>query len=61
VLLCLPFDKGPLEQIEPQEGLTSTHDYLLALAERPERVFGGPTGVPGTRDPGWPGVPPLGL
>ena len=60
VLLCPPFDEGPLEQMEPQEGLTSTHDYLLALAERPERVFGGPTEVPGARDTGWPGVAPLG-
>jgi hypothetical protein len=46
--------------MEPQEGLSSTHDYLLALAERPERVFGGPTEIPGARDTGWPGVPPLG-
>ena len=60
VLLCPPFDEGPLEQMEPQEGLTSTHDYLLALAERPERVFGGPTDVPSARDTGWPDVAPLG-
>ena len=46
--------------MEPQDGLASTHDYLLALAERPERVFGGPTEVPSARDTGWPGVAPLG-
>src|SRR5260221_14529530 len=49
VMLCPPFDEGPLEQMEPQEGLTSTHDYLLALAERPQRIFVGPTEVPCTR------------
>jgi hypothetical protein len=46
--------------MEPQEGLTSTHDYLLALAERPERVFGGPAEASGARDTGWPGAIPLG-
>jgi hypothetical protein len=45
--------------MEPQEGLTSTHDYLLALAERPERVFGAPTELPGTRETGWPDSAPL--
>jgi hypothetical protein len=59
VLLCPPFDEGPLAQMEPQEGLTSTHDYLLALAERPERIFGGPSEVPGARDTAWPGFAPL--
>jgi len=60
VLLCPPFDEGPLAHMEPQEGVTSTHDYLLALAERPQRIFGGPTEVSGARTTGWPGVAPLG-
>ena len=59
ILLGPPFDEGLLAHMEPQEGLTSTHDYLLSLAQRPERIFGGPTEVPGTRDTGWPGSAPL--
>ncbi|KAF8489459.1 hypothetical protein F5888DRAFT_1194376 [Russula emetica] len=59
VLLGPPFDEGPLFHIEPQEGLTSTHDYLHSLAERPERVFGGSSEVPGARDTGWRGSAPL--
>jgi len=59
ILLSPPFDEGPLAHMEPQEGLSSTHDYLLALAKRPERVFGGPTETPSARDSGWPGFSPL--
>jgi hypothetical protein len=59
VLLGPPLDEGLLAHMEPQEGLTSTHDYLLALAQRPERVFGGPTEIPGTRDMGCPDSAPL--
>ncbi|KAH9983072.1 hypothetical protein BJV74DRAFT_887125 [Russula compacta] len=55
ILLGPPFDDGPLARMEPQEGLSSTHDYLIALAERPERIFNESTEVPGTRDTGWPG------
>ena len=60
VLLGPPFDEGPLLHMEPQDGLTSTHDYLHALAERPERLFGGFSEVPGARNPGWPASAPLG-
>ncbi|KAA1473503.1 hypothetical protein DENSPDRAFT_902959 [Dentipellis sp. KUC8613] len=60
VLLARPFDDGPLARADPQEALTSTHDYLLALSKRPERVFGtsaaAPTGA-GARDPTWAGAP----
>ena len=59
VLLGPPFDEGPLFHMEPQEGLTSTHDYLHSLAERPERVFGGSSEVPGACDTGWRGSAPL--
>jgi hypothetical protein len=59
VLLGPPLDDGLLAHMEPQEGLTSAHDYLLALSQRPERIFGGPTEIPGTRDMGWPGSAPL--
>jgi hypothetical protein len=59
VLLGPPFDEGPLLHMEPQEGLTSTHDYLHALAGRPERVFGGPSEVPRARETGWPVSAPL--
>lgn len=59
VLLGPPFDEGPLFYMEPQEGLTSTHDYLHSLAERPERVFGESSEVPGACDTGWRGTAPL--
>ncbi|KAI0042256.1 hypothetical protein FA95DRAFT_1610352 [Auriscalpium vulgare] len=55
VLLTRPFDEGPLATMEPQEALTSTHDYLLALSKRPERVFGDPNSPAHEegRDTGW--------
>ncbi|KAI0065829.1 hypothetical protein BV25DRAFT_1598435 [Artomyces pyxidatus] len=61
VLLSRPFDEGPLASMEPQEALTSTHDYLLALSKRPERVFASPDDPANTagRDTGWPDHPPL--
>ncbi|KAH9050771.1 hypothetical protein EDB87DRAFT_1670251 [Lactarius vividus] len=45
--------------MEPQKAPTSTHDYLFALAQRPERVFGCREEVPGGRETGWPGSVPL--
>lgn len=61
VLLARPFDEGPLKWMAPQEGVTSTHDYLLALAQRPERVFGPAGGTNNLlgRATGWKGQPPL--
>lgn len=54
VLLSKPFDEGPLATMEPQEALTSTHDYLLALSKRPERVFGSTKDIDVSgRDTGW--------
>ncbi|KAI0306829.1 hypothetical protein B0F90DRAFT_1665211 [Multifurca ochricompacta] len=50
ILLAPPFDEGPLMHMEPQEALTSTHDYLLALVQRPERIFGGVTEAPAPLD-----------
>ncbi|KAI0265795.1 hypothetical protein BC834DRAFT_843290 [Gloeopeniophorella convolvens] len=59
VLLGPLFDEGPLIRMEPQEALTSTHDYLLALAQRPERIFNGPDEDPDARNLGWPDSAPL--
>lgn len=44
VLLGRPFEQGPLLHMRSQESVTSTHDYLLALSQRTERVFG-PKGI----------------
>ncbi|KAH9030919.1 hypothetical protein EDB85DRAFT_2146439 [Lactarius pseudohatsudake] len=59
ILLGPPFDEGPLIYMEPPKAPTSTHDYLFALAQRPERVFGRQNEMPGGRETGWPGSMPL--
>lgn len=37
-----PFKQGPLSHMPPQEALSNTTDYLLALANRMERIFDDP-------------------
>jgi hypothetical protein len=61
VLLSWPFDEGPLAGMPPQEAATSTHDYLLALSKRPERIFDGsdPQAAAEGRNTGWPSAPSL--
>ncbi|KAI0034113.1 hypothetical protein K488DRAFT_46196 [Vararia minispora EC-137] len=61
VLLSWPFDEGPLAHMSPQEASTSTHDYLLALSKRPERVFDGsdPQALEAGRKSGRPDARPL--
>jgi len=71
VLLSRPFDEGPLATMPPQRAMTSTTDYLHALANRINRVFND-TSTPGAgagaapspsnlaaRDTGRPENPPL--
>jgi len=47
--------------MHPQEAATSTHDYLIALSKRPERVYdsSNTTFTEAGRDTGWPGDPKL--
>lgn len=42
ILQSRPFTERPFWNIEPQPALTSTTDYLVALAERMDNVFGDP-------------------
>ena len=42
VLQSRPFREGPLLFMDPQEALTSTTDYLVALSHRMDRVFTDP-------------------
>lgn len=42
VLLAPAFDQGPLINMEPQEALFSTDEYLRALVDRIDRVFKDP-------------------
>lgn len=55
VLLSKPFDQGPLKNMEPQQCTTTTHDYLLALADRIETIFTHSSEAVKTeaRDTGW--------
>lgn len=44
VLQSRPFTQGPLASMDPpQEALTSTTDYLVALSHRMDRIFTDPT------------------
>lgn len=59
VLQSPPFKEGPLSLMEPQEALTNTTDYLVALSRRMERIFGDPAGNIAARNSGHPPGPPL--
>lgn len=59
VLLAPPFDDGPLLDLQPQEALTSAHDYLIALSQRVDRVFSDERSAAAARSTGWPRTPPL--
>jgi hypothetical protein len=59
VLQSRPFTEGPLSSMDPQEALTSTTDYLVALSHRMDRIFTDPAANLAARHSSPPGTPPL--
>lgn len=59
VLQSRPFTEEPLLTMDPQEALSSTTDYLIALSHRMDRIFTDPVANLAARHSGPAGTPPL--